>query len=149
MLCRCPRTTPRSTSQDNFQPHQEDDTTEDGIGDQRTGVTSRARTTPRSTRQDNFQPHQEDNTTKDGMTGDQMTADFQPHLEDAQMIQTTIVTEEAGTDTFRLVRQVLYTGSCDLVQDGATATSIGTLERQGQQDNLKHPGSQAPLQGEG
>ena len=51
--------------QDNFQPHQEDNNTKDGIGDQMTGdqmtgdqmivagpaaITSRARTTPRSTR---------------------------------------------------------------------------------------------------
>ena len=44
-----------TTSQDNFQPHLEDDTTKDGIGDQMTGVTSRARTTPRSTSQDKSQ----------------------------------------------------------------------------------------------
>ena len=45
--------------------------------------------------------------------------------------------EEAETNTFRPVRQLLYTGPCDLFQDGATAASIGTLERQEQQDTLK------------
>ena len=38
---------------------------------------------------------------------------------------------------FQLIPQLLYTGTCDLFQDGATAASLNTLERQEQQDILK------------
>ena len=64
-----------------------------------------------------------------------------------QMIQTTTVTGEAGTDTLRLVRQLLYTGSCDLFQDDATAASIATLELQEQQDILKVRGDPGKVSG--
>ena len=55
--------------------------------------------------------------------------------------------KEAKTDTYRPVRQLLYTGLSDLFQDDATAASIATLERQGQQDILKVRGDPGEVSG--
>ena len=203
--------------QDNCQPHQEDSSTKEGIGDQMTRdqmtcVKSRARTTPRSTSQDKsqqilnpghtdtmpceytsietlekrtvigfrlchtFRSHEaarepgnparnSSGTTvlyRDKAThsyvqtnfesikgyGKKMTEVKERHaVALVQMIQTTTVTGEAGTDTLRLVRQLLYTGSCDLFQDDATAASIATLELQEQQDILKVRGDPGKVSG--
>ena len=40
-------------------------------------------------------------------------------------------------DVFQRVPQQLYTGTSDLFQDGATAASLATLQRQEQQDTLQ------------
>ena len=55
--------------------------------------------------------------------------------------------EEVHPDIFQPVRQFLYTKSCDLFQDCATAASLATLELQEQQDILKVRGDPGKASG--
>ena len=61
--------------------------------------------------------------------------------------QVGVQVEEVHPDISQLVRQFLNTKSCDLFQDGATAASLATLERQEQQDIPKVRGDPEKVSG--